>query len=191
MTLPLSPAASLRVLLKALSRPTRLCTPSLNALCTFSTSSTWNGGSKSPLPPRTPIPDKDITIAYLKGSGPGGQKINKTNSAVQIKHLPSGIVIKCQETRSRDHNQKLAIRKLQDRLEEMEKGKDSRLGRRQELIRRRKRNAAKRARKKYGTTKAQGTEQCGMEDAAKKPDHAEKEGSIKIEPAEHGAAKAT
>jgi hypothetical protein len=109
---------------------------------------------KAPLPPRTPIPCNDLTIAYLKGSGPGGQKINKTNSAVQIKHLPSGIVIKCQETRSRGQNEKIAMRKLQDRLEHARKedtDEESRISRRQELLRKRKESRRKKAKRKYRT----------------------------------------
>src|SRR5271163_3520000 len=41
---------------------------------------------KKPLPPRPVLPDSELHHAYLKGSGPGGQKINKTNSAVQLTH---------------------------------------------------------------------------------------------------------
>ncbi|KAI5803115.1 RF-1 domain-containing protein [Geopyxis carbonaria] len=71
-----------------------------------------------PLPPRpTPPPAHEFTEAFLKGSGPGGQKINKTNSAVQLKHKPSGIVVKCQATRSREQNRKIARRILAERLD--------------------------------------------------------------------------
>jgi protein subunit release factor B len=75
---------------------------------------------------------------------------------VQIKHLPTGIVIKCQETRSRDQNEKIAVRKLQDRLEEMEKGEESRLAKRRELLRKRKRNREKKARRKYRALEEEG-----------------------------------
>ena len=109
-----------------------------------------------PLPPRTPIPEKDLTIAYVKGSGPGGQKINKTSSAVQIKHLPSGIVIKCQDTRSRDQNEKLAMKRLQDRLEQGEKGVESRVEKRWELLRKRKERAKKKSRRKYRALEEEG-----------------------------------
>ncbi|KAJ2970164.1 hypothetical protein NUW58_g9779 [Xylaria curta] len=58
--------------------------------------------SSKHLPPRPkPPPEEEIEESFLKGSGPGGQKINKTNSAVQLKHTPTGLVVKCQATRSR------------------------------------------------------------------------------------------
>ena len=78
------------------------------------------------LPPRRVIPESEIEENFIKGSGPGGQKINKTSSAVQLKHLPTGIVVKCQDTRSRSINRKTARRLLQDRIEELELGEDSR-----------------------------------------------------------------
>jgi protein subunit release factor B len=51
---------------------------------------------------------------------------NKTSSAVQLKHIPTGIVLKVQETRSRSQNRKIAREKLAEKIEELEKGKDSR-----------------------------------------------------------------
>ena len=48
---------------------------------------------EKPFPPRNVILESEISESFLKGTGPGGQKINKTSSAVQLKHLPSGIVV--------------------------------------------------------------------------------------------------
>lgn len=123
--------------------------------------------SEAPLPPRKVIPESDYTVAYLKGSGPGGQKINKTSSAVQIRHLPSGIVIKCQDTRSRDQNRKLAMRRLQDRLEYGEKsGTDevSRLERRWDMLRKRKERSRKKSVKKYAASDDDDDDQGDDED---------------------------
>ncbi|KAJ5441517.1 Peptide chain release factor class I/class II [Penicillium cf. griseofulvum] len=78
-------------------------------------------------PPRLKINDADISISYLKGTGPGGQKINKTNSAVQIIHRPSGVVVKCQATRSQSQNAKIARSLLADKVEAQEKGDKSRV----------------------------------------------------------------
>ncbi|CAR28126.1 hypothetical protein ZYGR_0N06170 [Zygosaccharomyces rouxii] len=71
---------------------------------------------KHKLPPRpkfTPSLESQCEEKFLHGGrGPGGQKINKCNSKVQLKHLPTGIVVECQQTRSRDQNRKIAREKL-------------------------------------------------------------------------------
>ncbi|GLI80919.1 hypothetical protein PoHVEF18_009285 [Penicillium ochrochloron] len=102
-----------------------------------------------PLPPRLKINDADLTISYLKGTGPGGQKINKTNSAVQIIHAPSGIVVKCQATRSRSQNEKIARSLLADKVEVQEKGDQSRVALKAEAARKKKASKVKKARRKY------------------------------------------
>ncbi|KAJ5139315.1 uncharacterized protein N7515_004163 [Penicillium bovifimosum] len=102
-----------------------------------------------PLPPRLKINDEDISISYLKGTGPGGQKINKTNSAVQIIHKPSGVVIKCQATRSQSQNAKIARSLLADRVEAKEKGEESRIGIKAAAARKKKASKMKKARRKY------------------------------------------
>ncbi|KAK3698384.1 hypothetical protein LTR37_016954, partial [Vermiconidia calcicola] len=104
---------------------------------------------EKPLPPRRVIDENEIIESFLKGSGPGGQKINKTSSAVQLKHLPTGLVVKCQETRSREQNRKLARRLLSERLEEREKGSESRTAIKTERARTKKASADKKARRKY------------------------------------------
>lgn len=110
------------------------------------------------LPPRRIIPEGEIEESFLKGSGPGGQKINKTSSAVQLKHLPSGIVVKCQATRSRAQNRKSARKLLAEKLEQVEMGDQSRTALRAELERRKRRGREKKARKKYGKKGDVGTE---------------------------------
>lgn len=54
---------------------------------------------------------------FIQGSGSGGQKINKTSSCVYLKHLPSGIEIKCQGDRSREHNRYAAREELCNKLQ--------------------------------------------------------------------------
>ncbi|KAJ5248905.1 peptide chain release factor-like protein [Penicillium chermesinum] len=115
-----------------------------------------------PLPPRLKINDADLTISYLKGTGPGGQKINKTNSAVQISHGPSGIVVKCQATRSRSQNEKIARSLLADRIEHQEKGIDSRVSLKAEAARKKKASKLKKAKRKYRSLEDESTE-CDME----------------------------
>ena len=64
-------------------------------------------GSKLPLPEelekrmsRLRIKEADLLERFIRGSGPGGQKVNKTSSCVQIKHLVSGVEVKCRQSRS-------------------------------------------------------------------------------------------
>lgn len=62
------------------------------------------------------IGEKDLVVTYFKASGPGGQKKNKTDSAVRIKHLPTGIIVIAAEARSRLVNKERAIERLRKRL---------------------------------------------------------------------------
>ena len=63
------------------------------------------------------IAEEDLLEKFILGSGSGGQKINKTSSCVYLKHLPSGIEVKCQANRSREMNRFLARHELCDRIE--------------------------------------------------------------------------
>lgn len=101
------------------------------------------------LPPRPKLPDHEIKETYLKGSGPGGQKINKTNSAAQLTHIPTGIVVKCQATRSRSQNYTIARRLLAEKVELLCKGDESRTVKVAERKSKKKRSADKKKRRKY------------------------------------------
>ncbi|KAJ5242112.1 peptide chain release factor-like protein [Penicillium citrinum] len=105
--------------------------------------------SAKPLPPRLKLLDSDLSISYLKGTGPGGQKINKTNSAVQIIHKPTGIVIKSQATRSQSQNEKIARSLLADRVEEHLFGESSRVALKAEVAKKKKASKVKKAKRKY------------------------------------------
>lgn len=63
------------------------------------------------------IKEEDLVEKFILGSGSGGQKINKTASCVYLKHLPSGIEVKCQQDRSREMNRYLARRTLTEEIE--------------------------------------------------------------------------
>ena len=65
------------------------------------------------------IKEADLLEKFILGSGSGGQKINKTSSCVYLKHIPTGIEIKCQEGRSQDSNRLYARRALCEKIEEM------------------------------------------------------------------------
>jgi protein subunit release factor B len=94
------------------------------------------------------IREEDLVEKFIKGSGSGGQKINKTSSCVYLLHRPSEIEIKCQRERSQALNRFLARRELCDRLEERVRGEQSRRRQAIEKIRRQKRRRSRRAKEK-------------------------------------------
>jgi peptide chain release factor len=68
------------------------------------------------------VHEDDLLEKFVLGSGAGGQKINKTSSCVYLKHLPTGVAIKCQIERSREMNRYHARRELCEQLEKIRDG---------------------------------------------------------------------
>lgn len=94
------------------------------------------------------IKDSDLEEKFIRSQGKGGQKVNKSATCVYLKHLPTGIEVKCQRERSQALNRFLARRILVEKLEQMILGKESEEQQRIEKIRRQKRKRSKRAKEK-------------------------------------------
>ncbi|XP_051888391.1 mitochondrial translation release factor in rescue [Pristis pectinata] len=71
------------------------------------------------------VVEDDLDEQFVRGHGPGGQATNKTSNCVVLKHVPSGIVVKCHQTRSVDQNRKIARTILQEKLDVYYKGINS------------------------------------------------------------------
>lgn len=95
------------------------------------------------------IHEKDIGEKFIRSSGRGGQKVNKTSTCVYLKHLPTGIEVKSMRERSQSLNRFLARRELVMRIERVS-GQLSREKTIVEKARRQKSKRQKRARLKYG-----------------------------------------
>ncbi|MDD5722289.1 MAG: peptide chain release factor-like protein, partial [Syntrophales bacterium] len=94
------------------------------------------------------IREEDLRETFVRASGPGGQKVNKTSSCVFLMHVPTGLSVKCQSERSRALNRFIARRILGDRIERIQKGRASLQRQKIEKIKRQKRKRSKRAQEK-------------------------------------------
>ena len=92
--------------------------------------------------------EKDIVEKFIRSSGRGGQKVNKASTCVYLKHIPTGIEVKCQRERYQSLNRFLARRILADKIEAKIKGEESEEQQRIAKIRRQKRKRSKRAKLK-------------------------------------------
>lgn len=94
------------------------------------------------------IIDAELVEKFVRGSGSGGQKVNKTSNCVFLKHLPSGVAIKCQLDRSREMNRFLARRELCEQLEGIRDGRTTAKTQAIEKMRRQKRRRSRRSKQR-------------------------------------------
>ncbi|PIR55429.1 peptide chain release factor-like protein [Candidatus Peregrinibacteria bacterium CG10_big_fil_rev_8_21_14_0_10_36_19] len=100
----------------------------------------------------------DIEEKFITGGGSGGQKINKTASCVQLKHLPSGTLVKCQKHREQSKNRLSAYKMLILKIEEKIKGKESEKAKKIFKLKKQKAKRSKRAKEKILADKAHRSE---------------------------------
>ena len=94
------------------------------------------------------VQESDIEEKFIHSSGPGGQNVNKTSTCVVLNHIPTGLSVKCQQTRHQALNRFLARRRLLDLIEKKQKGFVDAERKRIGKIRRQKRRRSKRAKEK-------------------------------------------
>ena len=97
---------------------------------------------------RLGVREEEFRETFIRSSGPGGQKVNKTSSCVYLVHVPTGLSVKCQRERSQTLNRFLARRLLLDRIERLRTGLIAAEKTRVEKIRRQKRRRSRRAKEK-------------------------------------------
>lgn len=102
---------------------------------------------------RNQILESDLEERFVLGSGSGGQKINKTSNCVYLKHLPSGIEVSCQDSRSRERNREIARNRLCEELEEARDRKRLQKARQRALKRYQKRRPSRATKAKMRRTK--------------------------------------
>ena len=88
--------------------------------------------------------EEDLDESFILGGGPGGQKTNKTSNVVRLAHEPSGLMVRCGETRSRETNRWLARRMLAELILEREHRRKSAATAAREKVRRQKRRRSRR-----------------------------------------------
>lgn len=92
--------------------------------------------------------EEDLDESFILGGGPGGQKTNKTSSVVRLSHEPSGLMVRCGETRSRETNRWLARRSLAEAILERDNRRKSEARQAAEKVRRQKRRRSRRQKQK-------------------------------------------
>lgn len=116
------------------------------------------------------IREEDLVEKFIRASGRGGRKLNKTSSCVYLKHIPTNIVIKCQQERAQALNRYLARKILVNKIEEKLLGRLSEERKLIEKIKRQKRKRSKRAKEKMLRNKKIRSEKKKMRSFRAKPE---------------------
>lgn len=117
------------------------------------------------------IAESDIKEKFIRPSGKGGRKADKTSNTVYLKHIPTGLEVKCAQTRSQALNRFLARRILAEKIEDLVEGERSERRKRIEKIRRQKRRRSKRAKEKALRNKRMLSEKKKMRKKVKWENH--------------------
>ncbi len=96
---------------------------------------------------------EDIEEKFVRGAGKGGQKINKTSSCVMLRHLPTGIEVRCQKHREQSNNRVSAYKLLIRKVEDLVKGKESERAQKVFKLRKQKKRRSKKAKEKMASQK--------------------------------------
>ena len=118
---------------------------------------------------RLGVSEEDLEERFIRASGPGGQKVNKASTCVYLRHLPTGLWVKCARERYQSLNRFLARRQLLDRIERMQKGIISEEQQRIAKLRRQKRKRSKRAQEKILAEKHRQSEKKSLRGPVKIP----------------------
>jgi protein subunit release factor B len=94
------------------------------------------------------IREEDVIERFIRSRGHGGQNVNKVSTCVYLKHVPTGVEVKCQQERSQALNRFFARRILAEKIEYMILGKESEQQQRIQKIKRQKRRRSRRAKEK-------------------------------------------
>jgi len=101
------------------------------------------------------VREEDLEESFIRSSGKGGQHVNKTSTCVRIKHLPTGVEVKCMEDRSQSLNRFLARRELLEKVA-LQMGQATPASAKQEKARRQKARRKRRSAGKYNETNNDG-----------------------------------
>lgn len=99
------------------------------------------------------IKEDDIEETFVRSSGKGGQNVNKTSTCVQLRHAPTGVIVKCSKDRSQSLNRYYARVILTEKIERILKNKESEQLKKIQKIKKQKRKRSKRAKEKILTQK--------------------------------------